>query len=262
MPSDMELQEKRKAALAEAGLPTEVVDDHIEQEDLQVPRVKLAQGSSKEVKDGTAKVGEFVNSVTGKSYGEEIIFLISQYIRQRIKFGEEGSAVFDCLSLDSKTGNVHGRCSECNYSSFVDEEGNKKPKGPECSLIHGFLGMVLSEKMDILDPCIMLSMSSTSTGTAKKILTTHKLSRPMRNLWERVWRIGSAKKEKGQYSWLQFTAQPSKFLDPENDKHIEVMKLGHELYQWSEGKKIAIEEGDEERAKSVPIEDENVEAPF
>lgn len=263
MSNELSYQEKRKLALEKAGLPTEIVgQDDIRKEDLLLPRVKLCQGGTKEVKDGKAKVGQFINSVTGEIYADDKLeFVPCAHFLQRIKFTEQ--LTVECIASDIKNGSLYGQCDRCNYKEFNLASGEKKAQGPECNLVYGFLGMVIKElaskSPQIVDPCIMLSITSTSTPCAKKILSTYKLSKTKLNFWERGWVFSSAQRNEGAQTWLVLQANPGRVFNPTVDADVEIMKMGKELYDWSNTKSIIID-GNEKTVDFDPsgLSDEDV----
>lgn len=56
----------------------------IDQEDLTVPMMKVAQALTREVKDGNAVPGEFVNTLLGEGVGTKIGFIIVDHSKGRV----------------------------------------------------------------------------------------------------------------------------------------------------------------------------------
>jgi len=229
---DMVKSEDRAREMEKHKLPTEVVDqDDLTPEDMQIPRAKLAQGTTREVKEGTAQIGHFINSISGQDYGDSIEFIASTLLKQRFKFTSDG--MFDCVSFDLVTGSKHGSCGDCNYKEFQTENGEKKERGPECGTVFAYLGIIVKGE-DFIDGPLVFGISGTSTPIAKRLNTIFKMAKC--NRWERRISFSSVLKEDGNNSWQKLTMEVLGQPSPD------LMKLAFDAYKFSQGKNIIVSE--------------------
>ena len=114
---------------AETPIPVEEVDDdnlqgdnkalaiYREEEfsavDLLLPRIRLAQGLTPEVQDGTAKPGQIL--LTGYDPVEEVVFIPMGMRRRRVLRDEDERTAILCSSDDGKNGQgvPGGACQLC-----------------------------------------------------------------------------------------------------------------------------------------------------
>lgn len=76
--------EKKKGQEVVAGHSAEELDalagsikSKVKKSDIVLPQIRLVQPMSKAAEEQTAKPGEFVNSLTGENYGEELRFIVA-----------------------------------------------------------------------------------------------------------------------------------------------------------------------------------------
>lgn len=108
--------------------------------DIFIPRLRLAQGLTKEVQDGTAKPGQWVMS--GYDALSEVTVVPLRFARRRELVDQEFAVL--CKSDDAVTGvgTPSGDCRSCPMNRW--EEG---PKGkripPKCSFVYSYIMYVV-----------------------------------------------------------------------------------------------------------------------
>lgn len=113
----------------------------IDEEDRSIPRIKLIQALSPEIKDKIAEDGDLVNSLTKENYGKALKFVPIIFAKSRILFQkrEEGGGIL-CSARDGKTGGEYGLCSACDKSKW----NNQTP--PECTTIINVISLIIGEE--------------------------------------------------------------------------------------------------------------------
>ena len=164
---------ERDAELAQAALAG------IQKEDLQLPVIKVTQQLSREVTDGDAESGHFVNTLTGEDLGDSIELVVCHYFRGRFFAPREGE-------FEGRTFVAGGDTAPSTWPAeyagqkFVDipdaEESYRERvnsgeiewgRGPKITTTHNYIGFLLS------DPGVpvRVSLMRTSAPAARKINT-------------------------------------------------------------------------------------------
>lgn len=108
-------------------------------EDLMIPRLRLMQGLSTEVQDGSASPGQWV--LSGYDPQDNVTYVPLLFARNRTLRDEEGSIL--CKSRDAKTGEGEpgGNCDECIMNKWIEnEKGPNTP--PKCAFSYVYIGYV------------------------------------------------------------------------------------------------------------------------
>ena len=109
-------------------------------EDVYIPQLRLAQGLTKEVQDGSARPGQFL--VQGFAPEEDVTLVPVAYAKLReYRDPDDGSQML-CFSRDAITGegDPGGDCASCPLNAWTpnpDKPGKNKP--PICKQIYGYL---------------------------------------------------------------------------------------------------------------------------
>jgi hypothetical protein len=109
-------------------------------EDVFIPRLRLAQGLTSEVQDGTARPGQFL--VSGFAPEEDVTLVPVGFARLREYRDPEDGSVILCYSKDAITGegDPGGECGDCPNNKWVenpDKPGKNLP--PVCKFSYGYL---------------------------------------------------------------------------------------------------------------------------
>jgi hypothetical protein len=106
-------------------------------EDVYIPRLRLAQGLTKEVQDGTAKPGQFL--ITGFGPEEDVTLVPVGFTRTRqYRDPEDGSQML-CFSREGQTGegDPGGECAQCPLSKWTEADGRRQK--PACAFSYSYL---------------------------------------------------------------------------------------------------------------------------
>jgi hypothetical protein len=107
-------------------------------EDITIPRLRLAQGLTKEVQEGNAKPGQWI--LTGVAPREEIVATVIAVAKfQRLNNDADGSVL--CRSEDGITGigDPGGICKECPMNQWVNSTTGGKNTPPACQFGYRYL---------------------------------------------------------------------------------------------------------------------------
>jgi hypothetical protein len=182
--TDLEPQEAAELALADQFKAELDVDST----DLVVPILKVTQPLTREVGEGDAKPGEFINSLTGENFGGAVEFVVAGFYKGRFQVDRSTGEV-----LDSGAGTGTCSCHAVPYVECLNAEEQWKVrsnagdiewgKGPPISTTFNFLGFVVGSEMPV-----KLSLMRAQAKEAKKLLTLLKF-RPAP--WDSVYTINT-----------------------------------------------------------------------
>jgi hypothetical protein len=233
-----ELDEK---ALAEAMKPAPGTEA-ISSEDIVLPRLRLLQDTSAEVKAQESKAGRLKHSLTEEILDEVQFIPISMY-KSRLMFdpdNREGAPL--CRSVDTKVGSDGSKCSECNNAQW------REGRPPVCNVIFNYLIITPDEIGKMIMPTI-LSLMKTSAQAALKLNTSVEFTIPRQPFWNRVWLLAPKQKHfpKGPAYLLNVTQ-----IRETNEKERRWCEL---IYKNTIGKKII--DAEEQPAADMSADDLN-----
>jgi hypothetical protein len=172
---------------------------------VQTPMLKLAQALTKEVSEGDVKGGEFINTLTGRSLGTKIDFVVSYYHTGRFASAENRVFVAGSEELipESWADLVGPEFVGTRFDQYPEAEEefrrqvNAKERdwghGPRVSTTHIFTGIAITEDEDG-DPeyqPVRLSLQRVATKAATKILTLKRTVLNKKPFWDVVFEISS-----------------------------------------------------------------------
>lgn len=151
----------------------------IQKEDLQLPVIKVTQQLSREVTDGDAESGHFVNTLTGEDLGDNIELVVCHYFRGRFYAPREGEFEGRTFVAGGDTAPstwpaeyagqkfVDIPDAEETYRERVNAGDIEWGRGPKITTTHNYIGYLLD------DPGIpvRVSLMRTSAPAARKINT-------------------------------------------------------------------------------------------
>lgn len=181
---------------------------------ITVPILKVGQDLTAEVKRGDAEAGDFINGLSGESYGSAIGFIVSYYQQGRFAALKDGRAfVAFGDKIPEAWEPVVGK--EWVNQSFVDyPEAEEKFKaavnakerewenGPAVSTTHNFTGHAIvpgapEDGGDILVP-VRLSLKRTDVPAAKKFISLKRMLR-LRAFWDITFDLTTTVKSSGRH---------------------------------------------------------------
>jgi hypothetical protein len=137
----------------------------LEREDITLPRIKLAQAMSDEVSNGNAAPGEWLNTLSGQSYGTQFEFVPISVWKSRTYFAENRDDSPICRSADAFTSIDGHKCLiECPHNKAW-EWVNGTP--PRCTMGYNYLVMPI---VDTFPAITTLMKTSFKAGKALNTL--------------------------------------------------------------------------------------------
>lgn len=135
----------------------------LESDDVMIPRLRLMQGLSTEVQDGSASPGQWV--LSGYEPKDSVTFVPLLFARNRTLRDDEGGIL--CRSRDAKIGEGEpgGVCDECIMNKWIDnEKGPNTP--PKCAFSYVYVGYV-----EEFDSVALVEFRRTSINAGKMLNT-------------------------------------------------------------------------------------------
>lgn len=128
--------------------------------DIMPPVLRLAQGLTPEVQDGSAKPGQWL--LTGFDPVDTVHIVPLLFARRR-EYREDGAEIM-CVSDDGITGvgDPGGDCRTCVMNQWAGERGSRKP--PQCTFIYSYVVYVAE-----FDTTALLNFKRTSVGIGKML---------------------------------------------------------------------------------------------
>jgi hypothetical protein len=261
-----------KALPATASKYAGMGQETIERDDIFMPRLKLGQSMSPEVKDKVLDEGDLFNSVTGEvivpaGSKERVIIVMhsKEYILWddrkgdnrgilaraiRVKEGDTIRYKWDKpnTTFEVKVDGKH----KVKYTTkrYVDEDnlaswGTQIPGNPESPPAAGESQNYVVAFPDRDFELIAISMSKTSLGIAKKLNTNLKFGQAA--IFERIYTIGSFIDNRGENKFANF--QFSNSWEPVDAKAADKM---HDIYVSLASKTVVIDRSDENDEIGTP----------
>lgn len=116
-----------------------VTDLNFENEELMVPRLRVAQGLTQEVQDQTARPGQLV--LAGEMAVDEAILVPVAFARAREYRLNDADQTLSCASPDALvgTGDPGGDCKSCPLAKWGVVPGQKNGTPPPCTMIYSYV---------------------------------------------------------------------------------------------------------------------------
>ena len=216
--------------------------ENITTNDIKPPALKLAQGTSKEIKRSEPtkfieglREGEFFNSLTREIYGEGPLSLVvvNQLGHRNVLFDpNDKSTVLDFNVPDG------------DPTTQFTTVGGKRIK-PEATLFYDYLVMVVHEGRTEM---MTASLKSTQLKKAKD-LNTILLGSKMPS-FSFLWEITGVPERKGDHAWYGWRFEPKGFVTEA------IYKEASDLYDRMLGKKIVAEvdaDGGDDAPDHIPF---------
>jgi len=170
--------EKALQELMKPALGTE----EITSEDIVMPRIRLLQDQSNEVKSKEESSGKLKHSLSGDVY-ESVEFIPLTMHKSRIMFDTDNrNGAPLCRSNNNTVGSDGTKCKECENAQWK----NNKP--PVCNMIFNYLVLQTKEVGQVVIPSI-LSFMKTSTEAALKLNMSVEITLPRQPFWNKVWKV-------------------------------------------------------------------------
>lgn len=192
-----ELSNKEQAELSTHVEPLMGYEDESEG-DLIVPRVKVMQALSPEVKEKIADEGQIINSLTHDKLNGQVFIPVFKFNNNIWWKPRADGGGIRCMARDGKVGiPTDGSpsliCSLCRKNEF-DNSKQGREAIPVCTKYMNFFGYFRDTQIPII-----LSFSKTNYNEGKKLFTLAKVS--MQNMWNNGYVIKEKLVRKGGNEW-------------------------------------------------------------
>lgn len=181
---------------------------------ITIPILKVGQDLTAEVKRGDAERGDFINALTGESYGNSIEFIVSYYQQGRfaatkdgkayVAFGNEIPDAWEPLVGKEWVGQPFSEYPEAEekFKAAVNAKEREWGSGPTVSTTHNFSGYALVQSVDPEDePTLIpvrLSLKRTDVPAAKKFISLKRMLR-LRAFWDTTFELTTVPKASGRH---------------------------------------------------------------
>lgn len=185
--------------------------DGMEQEDVIIPRIALAQPTTKFVMDGDVPVGAIYNTVTRQSYIDPttkkagLQFISVAFAKNRRLWNKDNKNDTLCMSNDSKISTTGDVCATaCPFNAFdwsVDDKKQRVP--PACTLYYNYLSLLAPFDSDFPSS---ISLGKTSAKSAKQLNSFYLMSG--QDIFASVLELTTEKKENAKGAFFIFKVRP------------------------------------------------------
>lgn len=243
--------------------------DSIEQDEILMPRMKLGQSMSPEVKDGIVEEGDIFNSVTGEvicKAGEALPVIVvaksREYILWDDRKGDNRGMLARAQRVTDKDGNVRYKWNhpgetfevkvdgktkvKYKLGNFIDEDGlnewgtqlpGNEESPPAANEHQNYILALPTRDMEL----IALSMSKTAIGAARKLNTSIKLAANKCAMFEMEFQLSSFIDSRGEDKFANFQIAPGwKRVDEETADIL------NDLFEGLKSKNIVVDQSQED----------------
>lgn len=178
---------------------------------LQVPLYKIGQGLTREVQDGNAEAGEFIDTLTGEGVGTKLEFIVSYYQKGRFAANRDTGKAYTAWTdvIPDHWGEFLGEewvgtsftehpDAEEAFKKAVNEKTREWKSGPPIQTTHNFTGLVIvpgvEGEADEVSPA-RFSLKSTDTQAAIKWLRLRTAKLRRRPFWDIVFELSTKKND-------------------------------------------------------------------
>lgn len=239
--NDLMVKEEQQLA-TQTELPLGFEDDA--PEDLLIPRIKLAQALSPEVKDGHVKMGDIFNSLSYEVLNDKVFIPVCKFNNHVWWRDRADGGGIICRAADGKVGVTEDGttqyCTQCRKCEFDNTKQGREAL-PKCTKYINFLGFFEDDPTPII-----LSFSKTNMAEGKRMYSMAKVAR--QNIWNFGYTLASKEKAKNGNSWYIIDPQAAGATSDEN------RAIGMELYQQFAKVVTSINNDAMEAAQEVTIE--------
>lgn len=166
--------------------------------DVIIPRVKVCQTLSPEVRAREANEGDIINSLTKERLNGKVFVPVFKFNNNVLwKDRSEGGGI-QCIARDGRIGQFSDgttlMCAQCRRCEFDNTKQGKEAL-PTCTKYINFFGFFAGERMPII-----LSFSKTCYNEGKKLYSLAKVT--MQNMWNYGYALNEKKMAKGGNEWF------------------------------------------------------------
>lgn len=228
--------------------------DAFEQGDVVIPRIAIAQSTSKRVADGQITVGSIYNTITGEAYVREgkpyIEIVVVAFSKSRRLWDKSNKDNTLCMSNDSKVSTTGAVCATgCPFPGVegaknafdwgLDVKDPNKKVAPACTQYFNYLSMI--EPFNSTFP-LSVSMGRTSAKAAKNFNSLIVMTEE--DIFSRVYALSTESKENKLGRFHIFKVTPVGRVTPDLYKKAEDMAVRMKTISYSIHEEEASEAGE------------------
>lgn len=191
-------------------------EDDLGDVQFQTPILKVCQSLTKEVKEGDAEAGEFLNTLTGESYGTMVDFIVAYFQRGRAASGKDGRyyvAIAQDTIPESWKDLVGEEFVGTPFDEYPDAEEQYKKrvnageiewgKGPQVSTTYNYTGLVIPPGLEgeLEDPepmPVRISFLRSTKPAHDKLMTLKRALLRNKPFWNVVFTLSTTAKSFGR----------------------------------------------------------------
>ena len=209
--TDSIIKREEQALAPQVEGPLGFEDD--DADDMIIPRVKVIQMLSPERKEGIAKEGDIINSLTKEKLNGKKFIPVFKF-NNNILWADrsEGGGIL-CMARDGKfgvptDGSETLMCVKCRKCEF-DNTKQGRAAIPSCTKFINFFGFFEGERMPII-----LSFGKTNYNEGKKLYSLAKVT--MQNIWNHSYVLDNKTMAKNGNEWDIITVAPAGITSEED----------------------------------------------
>lgn len=186
-------------------------EQEYDDEALQTPILKIGQALTREVQDGNAAAGEFINTLTGDGLGDTVEFIVAYYNKGRFASDSTGRAYssfdktipahWEPLVGEEFVGTPFAEYPEAEeqFKAAVNAKQREWGNGPTVSTTHNYTGLVIVDGEDgpELQPA-RLSLKRIDVPAHRKLQTLLRAVLRGKPTWDVVFHLSTQKREFGK----------------------------------------------------------------
>lgn len=167
-------------------------------DDMIIPRVKVIQMLSPERKEGIAKEGDIINSLTKEKLNGKKFIPVFKFNNNILWADRSEGGGIKCIARDGKIGvptdgSEALMCIKCRKCEF-DNTKQGRAAVPTCTKFINFFGFFEGERMPII-----LSFGKTNYNEGKKLYSLAKVT--MQNIWNHSYVLDNKTMAKNGNEW-------------------------------------------------------------
>lgn len=172
--------------------------EEVRSSDIVIPRIKVVNGMSPEIRDKAASIGDIINSLTKEDVsGKQFVPVKITYSGIRWNPDRADDKRILCSSQNGVTGSGEEgtrSCKTCPLNKF-DNTKTGPDAQPKCTTYMNFIGFFVGESSPVV-----LSFAKTNYNEGRKLLSIAKSLRC--NLWNYWYSLSSKEVTKNGNTWF------------------------------------------------------------
>ena len=223
-----------------AGMTQEDLDALLAQQDedmvddghVSTPIIKIGQGLTREVQDGEAEAGEFIDSLSGEGLGTKISFITSYYQTGRFAADRDSGKAYVAFGslIPENWADLVGEewvgtpfdqhpDAEEVFKQRVNDKEIEWGKGPKISTTHNFTGFALIPSVDPDEPDEMrparLSLQRTNMRAVRNWKDYKRTKLRNKPFWDMTFDLSTAKNSYARGVAYNLVVKPGRKTTPD-----------------------------------------------